>query len=189
MAKLNCIFTRRYRKIQLKQLHLRIGSHIGRRRQHDYPDCQQPRERQYWRPNQYLRSIKWNNTEGVLLADEYDVDKIDTNGDETHFINYNAGTDFPVYGICDDGTTAYWVTNDASGGGKATVYKKALIGNASTSATTMFASPSIVVSDAVMEFVKERIVMCVNNAVYEFAPNAGSFPTAVYSHPSSIRPW
>jgi hypothetical protein len=137
------------------------------------------------RPNQYLRSIKWNNTEGVLLTDEYDVDKIDTNGNETHFINYNAGTDYPVYGICDDGTTAYWVTNDASGGGKATVYKKALTGNASTSATTMFSSPSIVVSDAVMEFVKERIVMCVNNAVYEFAPNASTFPTAVYSHPST----
>ena len=27
--------------------------------------------------------------------------------------------------------------------------------------------------------------MCVNNAVYEFAPNASSFPTAVYTHPST----
>jgi hypothetical protein len=36
-----------------------------------------------------------------------------------------------------------------------------------------------------MDFVKERIVMCVNNAVYEFASNASSFPTALYTHPST----
>ena len=137
------------------------------------------------KPFQSIRSIQWNNTNGVLLHDEYDVDKIDVAGNVTDFIDYNAASDFPVYDICDDGTVAYWVTNDASGGGKATVYKKALTGNSSTSATTVFASPSIVVSNAVMDFVKERIVMCVNNAVYEFAPNASSFPTAVYTHPST----
>jgi hypothetical protein len=137
------------------------------------------------RANQRLRSIKWNNTEGVLLKDEYDVDKIDVAGNVTDFIDYNATTDFPVYDICDDGTTSYWVTNDASGGGKATVYKKPLTGNSSTAAVSLFSSPSIVVSNAVMDFVKERIVMCVNNAVYEFASNASSFPTALYTHPST----
>ena len=137
------------------------------------------------RANQRLRSIKWNNTEGVLLKDEYDVDKIDVAGNVTDFIDYNAATDFPVYDICDDGTTSYWVTNDASGGGKATVYKKPLTGDSSTAAVSLFASPSIVVSNAVMEFVKERIVMCVNEKVYEFAPNASTFPTAVYTHPST----
>ena len=139
------------------------------------------------RANQRLRSIKWNNTEGVLLKDEYDVDKIDNSGNVTDFIDYNAAAAFPVYDICDDGTTAYWVTNDASGGGKATVYKKALTGDASTAATSLFSSPSIVVSNAVMDFVKERIVMCVNNAVYEFAPNASTFPSAVYTHPSTAH--
>jgi len=137
------------------------------------------------RANQRLRSIKWNNTEGVLLKDEYDVDKIDVAGNVTDFIDYNATTDFPVYDICDDGTTSYWVTNDASGGGKATVYKKPLTGDSSTAAVSLFSSPSIVVSNAVMDFVKERIVMCVNNAVYEFASNASSFPTALYTHPST----
>jgi carbon starvation protein CstA len=33
-----------------------------------------------------------------------------------------------------------------------------------------------------MEYVKERIVMCVNNAIYEFAGTATTLPTAVYSH-------
>jgi hypothetical protein len=36
-----------------------------------------------------------------------------------------------------------------------------------------------------MEYVKERIIMCANNAVYEFASNASSLPTAVYTHGDS----
>ena len=51
------------------------------------------------RPNQFLRSITWNNTSGVLLADEYDVDKIDIDGNVTNFVDYNAGTDKPVYAM------------------------------------------------------------------------------------------
>ena len=136
------------------------------------------------RANQSLRSIQWNSTSGVLLRDDYDVDKIAADGTVTHFIDYNAGTDDPVFAICDDGTTAYWLTNDTVSG-KLEVNKKVLTGNASTSATVMFTSPGITVTNGVMEYVKERIVMCANNAVYEFASNASSLPTAVYTHPSS----
>jgi hypothetical protein len=132
---------------------------------------------------QELRSIEWNNTKGVLLKDEYDVDKIDINGTETHFINYNAGTDAPVHGICDDGTTAYWITNTAT---KKTVYKKPLTGDATNTAdvVTMFDEIGLI-SNAVMEFVKERIVMCADNKVYEFSGSATAMPTAVYTHPST----
>ena len=136
------------------------------------------------RANQTLRSIKWGNTSGVLMLDEYDVDKIDTTGTETHFIDYNAGIDDPVFAICDDGTMAYWLTNDTASG-KLEVNKKPLTGNSSTAATVMFTSPGITVTNGVMEFVKERIVMCVNNAIYEFAPSATALPTAVYTHPST----
>ena len=137
------------------------------------------------RSNQFIRSIKWGSTEGILLHDEFDVDKIDTAGTVTHFIDYNTGTDDKVYAICDDGTTAYWVTNDTGPSGKLEVNKKALIGDASTSATIMFTANGITVTNAVMEFVKERIVMCANNSVYEFASSASSLPTAVYTHPST----
>jgi hypothetical protein len=138
------------------------------------------------RKNQKLSSIKWETTEGVLLKDEYDVDKIDTEGNVTHFIDYNANGDYPVYGICDDGTTAYWVTRILdSGVDKTQLYSKPLTGTSATTATPMFNSSSIIVNNAVMEFVKERIVMCVNNKVFEFATNATSLPTAVYTHPSS----
>jgi hypothetical protein len=134
------------------------------------------------RAYQQLRSIQWSGTDGVLLHDGYDVDKIDTAGNETHFIDYNSGSDDKVYAICDDGTTAYWVTNDTGPSGKLEVNKKALTGNASTAHTTMFTSASITVTNACMEYVKERIVMCVNNSVYEFSSSASSLPTAVYTH-------
>ena len=132
---------------------------------------------------QELRSIQWNNSKGVLLKDEYDVDKIDINGVETHFINYNAGVDAPVHGICDDGTTAYWITNTST---KKTVYKKPLIGSAADASdvVTMFDEIGTI-SNAVMEFVKERIVMCADNKVYEFSGSAVAMPTAVYTHPST----
>lgn len=63
------------------------------------------------RPWQFMRSITWSGTQGILLVDEYDVDKIAADGTVTHFIDYNSGTDYPVQAICDDGVYAYWVTN------------------------------------------------------------------------------
>jgi hypothetical protein len=131
---------------------------------------------------QQLRSIQWSGTNGVLLHDEYDVDKIDTAGTVTHFIDYNSGTDDRVYAICDDGTTAFWVTNDTGPSGKLEVNKKALTGTSSTTATVMFTAVGITVENATMEYVKERIIMCANNSVYEFSSNASSLPTAVYTH-------
>ena len=224
------------------------------------------------RPNQMLRSIKWtkptftgatttNTYNGVLMLDEYDVDKIlpritvsitnkaltsnvatlttsaahglavgmiitisgvdaTFNGDYTittvpsattftyaktatnvtstpvsppgtgisdvtHFIDYNAGTDDPVFAICDDGTYAYWVTNQTAGGAKKIhVYKKLLSDDSSVSPTLMFNATGIVVTNAVIEFTKERLVMAANNKVYEFATTATALPTAVYTHPT-----
>ena len=142
------------------------------------------------RPKQILRSIKWNSTSGVLLHDEYDVDKIALNGTVTHFIDYNAGVGvYPVYAICDDGTYAYWVTNVTSGGTtKLTVFKKPLTGSsASTADEVQMFQDTTVVTNATMEFVKERIVMCVNNKVYEFSPAATALPSPVYTNPSSTH--
>ena len=135
------------------------------------------------RPFQLMRSIKWNNTAGVLVLDEYDVDKIDTTGTVTHFIDYNAGTDSPVHAICDDGTTAYWITNTAT---KKTVYKKVLTGVAGAGDVKMFDEIGVV-TNATMEYVKDRIVLCADNKVYEFATTATLFPTAVYTHPTSTH--
>ena len=130
---------------------------------------------------QTMRSIKWNSSSGILLHDEYDVDKIDTSGTVTHFIDYNAGVDSPVYAICDDGTTAYWITNSAT---KKGIYKKALTGTTATANTLMFDEIGLV-TNATMEYVKDRIVMCVDNKVYEFAASAVAMPSVLYTHPVS----
>jgi hypothetical protein len=141
------------------------------------------RVRDNGRPFQAARSIKYNNTEAVLLWDEYDVDKIIPGSAPVHFIDYNAGTDAAVYAICDDGTNAFWITNTAT---KKTVYKKPLTGTSASTAdvTTMFDEIGTV-ANATMEYVKERIVLCADNKVYEFSSSATAMPTAVYTHPSS----
>jgi hypothetical protein len=120
-------------------------------------------------------------TDSVLLWDEYDVDKIDVGGHLTHFIDYNAGTNDRVYAICDDGTYAYWVTNDAVGG-KLQVWKKLLTGVSGAGDVLMFDKPGLTVENAVMEYTKERIIMAVNDSIYEFATTATVLPTAVYQH-------
>jgi hypothetical protein len=215
------------------------------------------------RPWQMMRSIKWvknsNTYNGVLLADEYDVDKIfpaitvsinnkaltsnvatltttaahglstgmqititgvdaTFNGeyritgvpttttftyaktasdvpsaavspvgtgvaDVIHFIDYISGADYPVHAITDDGVYAYWVTNVLnSGTPRLRVYKKLLTDDSSVSPTLMISDNGITVVNAVMEYTKERIIMCVNDKVYEFSSTASSLPAAVYSH-------
>jgi hypothetical protein len=130
---------------------------------------------------QTVHSIQWSGNNGVLMHDEYDVDKINvTNpGTPVHFIDYNAGTDTPVFAICNDGTTAYWITNTAT---KKTVYKKALTLTSSDADTKMFDEVGLI-SNATMEYIKDRIVMCADNKVYEFAATATAMPTTIYTHP------
>ena len=138
------------------------------------------------RPNQYARSIRWKisttNYDGILVSDDYLIKKIDSAGTVTAFQTYTAGT--PVFSMCDDGVYAYWVINNASTG-KVEVLKKLLSDDSSVSATSMFTSASIIATNAVIEFTKERLVMTVNNSVYEFATTATVLPTAVYSHPNT----
>jgi hypothetical protein len=100
-----------------------------------------------------------------------------------HFIDYNSGSDYPVFAICDDGVNAYWVTNRLVGANqRLTVYKKPLTGDSTTAETQMFQSTTVATTNAVMEYTKERIIMCVNDSVYEFPTSQSSMPTAVYTH-------
>ena len=132
------------------------------------------------RPFQSVSPIKWNNHEGVLLWDQYDIDKIDASGNVTHFLD---GANI-AYAVCNDGVNAYWISNDPSSG-KLKLDKKALTLDYTTAATNLFTHPSITVTNAVMEFVKDRIILCANNAVYEMATNASSLPTAAYTNPNT----
>ena len=229
-------------------------------------------------PNQHIRSIQWSKVNGVLLHDEFDVDKIypsitvsitnkarttnvatlttsavhgltvgmtivitgvdatfngsyritavpttttftyttATSGTITstavspvgtgvtdpviHYIDYIAGTDRKVFAICDDGVNAYWITNKTAGGNqRLTMFKKPLSGDsitgssnpsASGDVTQMFQDANIEIIYAAMEFIKDRIVLCVNNQVYELPTNATSLTgsgggTLVYTNPNT----
>ena len=146
-------------------------------------------------PNQHVRSIQWSSTEGVLLHDEFDVDKISAAGTVTHFVDYISGTDRKVFAICDDGVNAYWVTNKTVGGNqRLTMFKKPLTGDSTTGSsnpsatgdvTQMFQSSDIEIQYATMEFIKDRIVLCVNNRVYELSTSATSLPSPVYTNPNT----
>ena len=135
------------------------------------------------RPYQSIRSIRYSNKDAVLVWDGYKIDKIEADGTVVPFVSNTPGTDNPIFSVCDDGTNAYWVTNDTSTG-KLQVFKKALSTGISAG-TSMFIISSIVVTNAVIEFTKERLVMAANNSIYEFPTTQTTAPTAVYSHPNT----
>jgi hypothetical protein len=135
--------------------------------------------------SQKLRSIRYSNTDAVLSLDGHDVDKLLGDGTVVHFIDYNSGTEDPVFAICDDGTTAYWATNDLdSGTNKAHVYKKALTGDSTTADTLMFNINSYLftVGKVVMDYVKGRIILAADNKVYELTPSSSSLPSPIFTH-------
>ncbi len=117
-----------------------------------------------------------------------------------HYIDYISGTDKKVFAICDDGINAYWITNKTVGGNqRITMFKKPLSGDSVTGAsnpsatgdvTQMFQDANIEIVYAKMEFIKDRIVLCVNNLVYELPTNATSLTgagggTLVYTNPNT----
>lgn len=105
--------------------------------------------------------------------------------DVIHFIDYNTLGAEPVRAICDDGVYAYWVTNKVDDpDNKLHMFKKPLTGDANDTSdeTRMFFATGIVIENAVIEYTKERIVLCVNDKVYEFSTSATALPTPVYSH-------
>ena len=137
------------------------------------------------RPVQYARSIRWSSINGILLHDDYTIRKISVGGTATAFQTNVSGTDAPIFSVCDDGVNAYWITSSAPSSGNLQVYRKALTADTTTSPTLMFTGAGITVTNAVIEFTKERLVAAINNKVYEFATTASTLPSAVYTHPNT----
>lgn len=104
----------------------------------------------------------------------------------THFQNYASVGSYRIYAYCDDGIYAYWIALiDDSGVDRTAMYKKLLNDDDTVAATLMWKSSSVIVTNAVMEFTKERIVACINTGVYEYAPTASAIGTPVYTNPVS----
>jgi len=131
------------------------------------------------RPYQSARSIRYSTKDAVLIWDGYKINKVEADGTVVSFVNYTPGTDYPIYSVCDDGTYAYWVTNKV-GTNRLQVNKRPL--DSSAAASEMFTSATITVTNAVIEYTKERLVMCVNDKVYEFSSSAAVLPSPVYTH-------
>ena len=137
------------------------------------------------KPQQHIRSIQYSGTDGVLIHDGYYIDRVASDGTKVNVVTYTAGSRDPIYGVCDDGKYAYWVTNDTASG-KLEFNKKLLTDGASVNPTVMFTSVGLTVTSAVLEFVKDRIIACINNAVYEISPTATALPSAAsYTNPNT----
>jgi hypothetical protein len=137
-------------------------------------------------PNQHIRSVQWNGTNGVLVHDEYDVDRISADGTIAHVVDYLTSGAEPVRAICDDGVYFYWVANQTDGGAnKLHMYKKLISDGSTTIPSPMFTATGVVIEYAAMEFIKDRIILCVNNKVYELATNASALPSPVYTNPNT----
>jgi hypothetical protein len=138
------------------------------------------------RVNQHLRSITYNGTNGVLLHDGYDIDRVSVSGTVDHWVDNTTGGQDKVYSLCDDGKFAYWITNDASTG-KLEINKKLLTAASTTAPTVIVTTSSIAVTNAVIDYVKQRLVFAANNFVYEMPSSATNFNQArlVYTHPST----
>lgn len=119
----------------------------------------------------------------IMLHDGYDVHLINAAGTAYTFLDYDDATAEPVFSICDDGTTAYWITNIVDTTLKKHVYKKNLNAGTSVGTTLMF-NETGVVTNACMEWVKERIILAVDNKVYELTPSTATIPAPLYTHPS-----
>lgn len=140
-----------------------------------------------------MRTIHYDSKDAVMLHDGYDVDKIEADGTYIHYIEYNAGVEEPVYSICDDGVNAYFVTNKLNPTNKMHMFKKPLLGSASTGTAnasptgdvTLMFSASTIITSAVIEWVKGRIIACINNAVYELVPSSSSLPSPIFSNTST----
>ena len=103
---------------------------------------------------------------------------------DTHFQDYAAVGAYRIYAVCDDGVYAYWIALiDDSGVDRTAMYKKLLNDDQTVSPTLMWKTSSVLVTNAVLEFTKERIVAVINGGVYEIATTATTLPTAVYTHP------
>lgn len=103
-----------------------------------------------------------------------------------HFIDHNTGADTNVYAITNDGTTAYWVTNQNTSA-TVQIYKKALTGNKDTANTQMYYDNAISASNAAIAYVKGRLICAINNVVYELDPTKSSnnnLPTALFTNPA-----
>jgi hypothetical protein len=138
-----------------------------------------------------IEAIEWTSAgdkyEGLLYGDSYVISKVDQAGVNTKFESYDPTTQDRIYALTNDGLNAYWIVNNDDD--ELQLKKKSLDLTFSTAATTLFTEATVEVTNAVLEYTKDRLVAGINNKIYEISPSANSLPTAVYTHPNANHIW
>jgi hypothetical protein len=125
-----------------------------------------------------IKTVTVSGADRILVQDGATL-KI-TNGTTSAMSTISAGVNTNIYASTNDGLNAYYV--DA-----AHVVKVALTGG-STSAVR---NVGVTVTSAAMGYVKQRLVVGINNAIYETATTGGggALPTPIYTHPNTSWVW
>ena len=125
-----------------------------------------------------LQTVSVSGADRILVQETAAL-KI-TDGTTSAMTTISAGVSSAIYASANDGLNAYYLDG-------AHIVKVALTGG-STSAVR---NVSGTVTSGAMGFVKQRLVVGINNAIYE-APTTGgggALPTAIYTHPNTSWKW
>jgi hypothetical protein len=125
-----------------------------------------------------ISSITVSGVDKILIQDGSALKT--TDGTTSAMTTISAGVVTNIYASCNDGINAYYVDGT-------NIIKTPLTG-ASTSVLKVHGST---VTSAMMNYVKQRIVVGINNKLYE-TPSSSSnttMPTAVYTHPNTSWQW
>ena len=125
-----------------------------------------------------ISSITISGVDKILIQDGSALKT--TDGTTSAMTTISAGVVTNIYASCNDGTNAYYVDGT-------NIIKTPLTG-ASTSVLKIHGST---VTSAMMNYVKQRIVVGINNKLYE-TPSSSSnttMPTPVYTHPNTSWQW
>jgi hypothetical protein len=125
-----------------------------------------------------IETVTVSGNDRILMQDNTTL-KI-TDGTTSSMTTISGTVATAIYASCNDGTTAYYV--DASH-----LVKVALTGGSTSAVRNL----SGTVTSAAMGYVKQRLVVGINNALYETPTTggAGALPTPVYTHPNTSWVW
>ena len=121
----------------------------------------------------HLEPANIGGTDYVIILDT-NISKVDATG--TAVVLATAVN--PIYSFTTDGTNLYYLDS-------AHVVSKPLAGG---TATNLYNAPASITSSA-MHWVKQRLVVGVNNGLYQITGTGTSFPNAVYTHPNTAWQW
>jgi hypothetical protein len=143
------------------------------------------------RSTHYTASIKWTVSgtqyQGVIDGGDFNIVRITNTGAVQPLVALT-GTQDKIYAMTNDGEFVYYIVNEVAGSLKMHMYKKSLNAALGDAATLMF-NHNLVVTNSTIGYIKERLVTCVNNGIYELNAASSALGTAVYTHPTPSHIW